>query len=442
MHLNVQSASGGSYVVLEVTDPDALPTSGTTENSITIADGRNDTFIRYADVIVSTSMIDAPQPSELEQQAAAMGVGTWAQLTGVSNQDSALGVGAVTGSMLPFVNTMPWNPVDRCVEIIGADHNGTPRHVRFDEATHSYVVESANTGFGTPMHGYDHNSVNPYTGDIYHRLYSAFTGEISVTRRLQGGTSWAQIADVTGLEQVAIGSCWWSGSFTGGSGLGAQGGLVIFNSGNSTNSSNDGEIHVFDPVADDWVFSNDGMFPNYGSGATYHSVIEYSPVHNCAVYGGGNVASNRLKRLNSDGTFTDMPNTPSGMTVGMQNGILTVDPVTGNFLLLSNGSIAELDPTGSGTWTVQTGSRVPPAAVGDPNDPDNMTISSITDYGVIMVITQNTSSGGNTYLYKHAGVSSGIVGSAAIANDDDTASASGLVSGALGVQRTLSFLET
>jgi hypothetical protein len=56
--LNVIS-TGNSYLLIKV-DPAALPASGTTTDTVTIASPRADTFINYADVIVSTSAINAP----------------------------------------------------------------------------------------------------------------------------------------------------------------------------------------------------------------------------------------------------------------------------------------------------------------------------------------------------------------------------------------------
>ena len=109
---------------------------------------------------------------------------------------------------------------------------------------------------------------------------------------------------------------------------------MIFNSGNALGNANDGQILAYNPVSNAWFFNEQAMAPNYGSGSTYHSVIEYSSVKNVAVYGGGNVAPNRLWRLNQDGTFTTMPNVPAGKAVGIQNGLLVNEPVSGLKLVM------------------------------------------------------------------------------------------------------------
>jgi len=346
----------------------------------------------------------APPPlsgTALGTLAASMAPGTWAQLN-AGNQNSALGVGPISSTMLHYGNTEPWNPFSKVIELLNKDAGAIPyRHVRYDVATNQFVVVAANAGIPTLGHGYDHNTVNPYTGDFYHRLYSAFSGTISVRVKALGAPSFGGIPGMSDqIEQVAIGTAWWSGSFTG---SGAQGALVVFNSGNSTGGPNDGHIAAFNPLTNSWFFSRTGMAPNYGSGSTYHSVIEYSPIKNVAVYGGGNVAGNRLWRLNSDGSFTTMPNVPPGKGVGMQQGLLVNEPITGNFLLLSGGELWELDPSGSGTWTQQTGTRNPPSGVGrpGPGSPEAIIASSISDYGVIAFITQPSSTGGTFYLYKH-----------------------------------------
>jgi hypothetical protein len=327
-----------------------------------------------------------------------MAPGTWAQLT-VADQNAMLGVGSVSGSMIGFASTMPWNPHSKVIEIIGNDHNyGRTRHVRYDVASNRFVLVADDAGLGS-AHGYDHQAVNPHTGDVYSRLYSGFTGSIRARKKILGGSSFVDIPSVAANpEQVAIGTTWWSGPFAGG---GSQGSYVIFNSGNSTGGANDGQIVAYNPLSNTWFYNQVGKAPNYGSGDTYHSLIEYSAVKNLAVYGGGNAASNKLWRLNSDGSVLAMPNLPSGLSVGVNtSGILVDEPVTGNFLLLTEGQLWELNPSGSGTWTRQTGARNPPGGVGVPGN-QFVVASSISDFGVVVFITQPTNTGGTFYVYKH-----------------------------------------
>jgi hypothetical protein len=332
--------------------------------------------------------------------AASMAPGTWAKLTPI-DQDAVLGVGNVSGTAIHFTNTAPWNTRTRVIEIVGGDHGGNKTsHFRYLEASNTFVLVQDNTGL-TPSHGYDHNDVNPYTGDLYTRDYSGFTGSIKVFRKLNGAASYTAIPSVSGADQVAIGTCWWSGSFQG---AGSQGCYMIFNSGNATGGANDGQIVAYDPLTNNWFYNQEGRAPYYGGGSTYHSLMEYSAKKNVAVYGGGNVAPNKLWRISADRSVLAMPDVPAGKAVGMQRGNLVCDPVTGNFLLLSAGELWELNPTGSGTWTKQTGSRVPPADVGipGPDNPQAIVSTTMADYGVVVYITQLGHTGSSFYLYKHA----------------------------------------
>lgn len=351
-----------------------------------------------------TSVVAAT--SVIGKLAQGMAAGSWAQLS-VSNQNSMLGVGGISGSMIHYCNSMPWNPISKAIEVLAMDHAyGRLRYVRYLETTNQFSLIADDVGLGSfTQHGYDHVSTNPNNGDLYYRQYSVNSGSIKCYRKSQGSAaSFAALPTLSsaiGAEQAAIGSCWWSGPFAG---AGSQGALMVFNSGNAVGGASDGQIGAYNPLTNSWFFNKTGMSPNYGSGSTYHSVIEYSGVKNVAVYGGGNAATNKIWRLNADGSFTTMPNVPSGKGLGMQQGNLVADPITGNFLLLSAGQLWEFNPSGSGIWTQLTGSRTPPSAVGipGPGNPDGVISCAIPDYGVIAYIKQTSPSGGTFFLYKHA----------------------------------------
>jgi hypothetical protein len=350
--------------------------------------------------------VNAPGNTALSMLAASMPAGTWAKLD-VANQDAMLGVGSISGSMIHYCNSMPWNSRQRVIEIIGMDHDyGSVRYVQYNEASNQFVLITNDLGFGTAtQHGYDHNNINPHTGDYFHRRCQTGEPSLLVSKKPVGSaTGFVDLPTVpTNYEQVAIGSCYWSGAFTG---AGTQGCFMLFNSGDSFGKADDGQIAAFDPLTNTWFWNQHGMAPFFETaGYTYHSVMEYSTKKNVAVYGGGGDAPTRLWRLASDRSVLAMPNTPSGKEVGIQHGILTEDPVTGNFLLLSAGELWELDPDGTGTWTRQTGTRSPPDAVGIPGPSptlDGMICCSISDYGVVAYIKQTSPNNSAFHLYKHA----------------------------------------
>ncbi len=261
------------------------------------------------------------------------------------------------------------------------------------EATNQFVLVSNNATAEGLNHGYDHTTVNPYTGDIYHRDYDSTT----IERKVYGGSSFAALSsswNSRGFTQADIASCWWSGPFSGGSGAGTQGCLLIcnpyYNSGGSL-----GQISAYNPLSGSWFFESLGVTPGIDtSGGPRGNVIEYSDTKNVAVYGGGVGAETRLWRLDPTGACFAMPNVPSGKQLGIQGGNLVCDPKTGNFLLLSAGQLWELNPTGSGAWAQQTGSRVPPAGVGvpGPTNPQAVISCALPEHGVVAYIRSSCTS--------------------------------------------------
>lgn len=315
-----------------------------------------------------------------------MAPGSWAAMSPApSNLGSTLGQGGSMGNMIPYCNAGSWNPVSKCIEILGQDHGwGNMRHVQFDEATNAFnFVGNIGTSEG---HGYDHYEVNPFNGDLYYKPYFYGTGG-SLWRKANGSGSWARnVSTVPTWQQVALGSCWWKGSLTGG---GTQGAFLIFN-------CQYGNVVGYNPVSGTW-FDQSG--PSISS--TYHSVMAYSAVKNVAVFGGGNGMTRRVWRMNSSRTIVELANAPSNCGVGIYAGGLCCDPVTGNFLVLSGGNLFQLNPDGSGTWTQQTGSRVPPGAVNNPAAGQNIIMCELPEHGAIAVVSMNGDSG-NMYLYRHA----------------------------------------
>jgi hypothetical protein len=346
--------------------------------------------------------------SALAKLAASMAAGSWAAMS-PGNQNAVLGVGPTSGSMIHYSNKAAWNPVTKKIEYLGEDHNyGSVRYMQYDLASNQFVLVSNDVGFGSfTQHGYDHTTVNPATGDLYHRMIgNGGVGNTTLTvvkKAVASAATFTQLPTVaTNYSQVAIATCWWTGSFAG---AGSQGCLVIFNGGDSFGNANDGQIVAYDPLTNNWFMNKHGMAPFFmTNGYTYHNVMAYSSRWNCAVYGGSADQPSKLWRLNSDGSMTPMPNVPAGKEVGIQHGNLNTDPVTGNFLLLSAGQLWELNPSGAGTWTQLTGSRTPPSGVGipGPSNPQGVISAAITEYGVVAYITQSSPAGGTMFIYKHA----------------------------------------
>lgn len=317
--------------------------------------------------------------------ATTMQPGTWAELV-QTNINPVLGQGSHMGNRVGTTNAGAWDPARLLLHHTGGDHGeGATFHLIYDAGTNGWINNG--TIPIAPSHGYDHVTVDPKSSIVYCRVY----GGNEIFKYSPGGfwsaaTSWP----VWGYVQVAVGTCWWTGSL---SGADPHGALIVYNSGNPG-----GEIQIWDPVADKWLAPVTG----FGGASTYHSVAEYSEIHNVAVVGGGNDNPNKLWRLNADRTVTAMPDAPLSICV-LHGANLTSDPVTGNFLAEGSGQLWELDPRGAGHWTQQTGSRTPPAGIGPQETPTFIaTLSApVSNFGVVAYVNC-IQSDCKMYLYKHA----------------------------------------
>ena len=357
--------------------------------------------------ITPTVRIVAPPASALAALAASMSAGTWAQLT-IPGQNSVLGDTVVGGggSNTQYSDSMHYIPQSDSVQYVGLDHAGPEAlgmHViEYLPATNQWVFKANGyqvvPGAGSG-HGFDHAAVNPYTGDAYQVLYGPpiVPFRLSVRRRPFGSNTFTQTLPQTSMEQainITFGVCWWSGSFTGGSGAGAQGCLLVYNVGGSVGNALDGDLSAYDPLSNTWFYGLHGATPFWRTNGTgnYHNLAEYSAAFNCAVIGGGNSGPDKIWRVNSNGTTTQLTNPPR--SIGIQRGNLTTDPVTGKFLLFAQNELWELDPTGVGTWTQQTGLRAPPAGLpcnGIGTNDGTIAVAMPAPYNVVFFANQLTS---------------------------------------------------
>jgi hypothetical protein len=98
-----------------------------------------------------------------------------------------------------------------------------------------------------------------------------------------------------------------------------------------------GLFHVYEQGAPLSLFSLETktwqrMSPSPAMGA-YHNLAEYSRVHNIMLFGGGNYGERLLYKMDASGAVTKIAEPP--VDVGINKALLTADPVTGDFLVLS-----------------------------------------------------------------------------------------------------------
>jgi len=361
-----------------------------------------------------------PGDSALDILAASMSANTWAELTTVTGQTAAISGNGNSGSAIVFCNSFPWNPIEKRIEILANDHAANPgqcKWARYLEETNEWIF-TTDYGIAINPHGYDHTSCDPFTGAVYFRQYGGGVRQPNFYRRLAGETTFSLISGIGPFRNVGVaqGTCWWKGPFTAGAGHGANGAFVMYQASDNFPGNS---IDFYNPLTGTWFYGKDsGVSPgseSYGGRTLYQTILEYSEIHNCIAYGGGNTdqgASNgrNIWTMNSAGVVDTILNLPASISLnsGETGTRRSVDPVTGHFILLSNAELWQLDPSvAGGTWTQR---QSPPSyASGGPGNPhvggnSRVVMVSLPEHGVIAVVTQNstTDASGNFWLFKNA----------------------------------------
>jgi hypothetical protein len=184
--------------------------------------------------------------------------------------------------MIPYSNQAVWDPITKAHPLlwptIMADFRGRSRW-RSQYSGFQQLVEHCHThpdpGI-TPSHGYGHIAIRPDTGELYVRQYAGGSGPETIFRKPLGG-SWAgNLTSPPVYRQVGIGTGWWTGALSGSPGDGRlpHRGAKGLESSRSTTR-----------VWNSWQQID---HPDPGGDGLYHGVLDYSPVKNVAVFGGGN----------------------------------------------------------------------------------------------------------------------------------------------------------
>jgi hypothetical protein len=191
-------------------------------------------------------------------------------------------------------------------------------------------------------------------------------------------------------SNITYGMAWVDAGFYG---TGAQGGCAIY-------SCDSQKINIWDPLAQAWRPSIQAP----GLTGCYHGVLAFSSVYQCLVFGGTTREPSGCWKMETSGAVTTM--LPCPVWYGCSIGQLCNDPSTGKFLVFQRTGFYELNPAGTGTWTLLTGTRARPVGV---NTNDNLTgngapavaLAPISKYGVIAFISPSNNPSVNLHIYKH-----------------------------------------
>lgn len=360
--------------------------------------------------------------SVLSDTAASLRAQQWVELNtlGFNNGDilyttastPAAGVDR-SNKIIDFAESATWDPIQRQFLFLGAPHGKAWRFIIYDEASNTWrdgplphavmaygsnataectvVVKTSDTtsiSNNCGGHAFDWNAIDPATGRFFHH-YWKYGPELDIYNVATG--LWSR----SGSPPAAIQYDMVKDVFK-------YGAMEWFPDMNRLVMTVAGRVVRVDVDNNQWE-----QLPtrySVGTGDTYHNVMEYSPVQKVLVFGGGNVfsspydpSSNRkdLYRMDASGTVTRLTDAPfylrvtgGGAGESFPGSNITVDPVSGKFLVLNKDKqFYELDALAN-TWR---------AITNVPAIPAHAVAAAVSNYGVIMYVAET-----KVWLYKHS----------------------------------------
>ena len=326
-----------------------------------------------------TSQAISPTSSEtyLGRTAASMSRGQWVPLSRPEGLSADL-FKSRAGTTLGYIDKACHDPVHRQLRFIGVAHYGDQRFHQYDETSHGFSnlpdPPWDDGGDRSPSfigHGYQHNTIDPATGDFYFRIY----GSKKVHRLIRATGEWRLLAPAP--NTAITGGLEWVPS------IGTAGGLILY-LGES--------CHRWDKATDTWTTPEYKAFP----GQTYHTVAVRSAPTETVVFGGGN-AGRRLWRIGADGGAAPIPDCP--IPVGINASVTTSCPVSGDVLVFGPDNTLASFRLSVNRWSTD---RLPADA---PNfgrvgkTVKRIVAASMPTYGAVFFLFGATP---DVWLYKHA----------------------------------------
>lgn len=316
-----------------------------------------------------------PTQTELGKLAAAMKPGTWAELPSAGYTAELLK--AQNHHILQYTSAATWDPNTRQMLFIGQGHYSALKFISYSAETSVWKLRPTPpwwkgdpaTGKGPIGHAYFNNTINAAGGVLFHH---------------QSDTRWVHRYDVAKDEWTTLPEIKDSAT-------GHGTGIAYFPERKGLVRVLGGQVHFHDGKSNAWSRLNKDRLPM----GPYHNFAQYSPVHKVVMLGGGN-GSKDLHELDATGRFTALK--PAPVEVGINTTAITVDPVSGDLLVLhKGGQFFAFNPTRDHWMEIKT-DGMPFAMKGTSFD---VVATPVSNDGVVLFFTAQAK-GLKVCLYKHA----------------------------------------
>lgn len=340
----------------------------------------------------------------LEDLAASMKPGTWAELKTNNINPTLTNTGGSSGFVFGYAEEVRWDPVTRKLYYIGMDHGqGQLRFLAYSEANNTWSIIAEpppNMNCATyppqgctPNHGYDHAALDPVGRHFYWRYGYA---DKKIHRYHLDNQTWEVLPPNNLMQYVQC--CGAIEYFP------EMGGLIWVQG--QSGAKTQGGVYLFNPSTSNWSALGATNTTGYPMDGTFNNFAEYNPVHKIMIFGGGDngqgIQTRILYKLTNAGTITALNNAP--FYLGTQHGSkVTVDPVTGDFLVFNSAHQFWKYNVLTDTWTQLAD---PPSGIWPPfptKRVHGMVVGYIDTYGVITTVSCAGGSPGSCriFLYKH-----------------------------------------
>jgi hypothetical protein len=331
---------------------------------------------------------DAAPPPPCEEGASALGPiaaeldpGEWIDVTGriAAFPEFFYDLGS---SIFAYTNEAYWHSDRREVVFIGEGHHsnydGDPAtHSRFmayrdcrDEWMEREIITASGPGgeAGTIGHQYHHSALAEDEDLFFHVPY----GGAALFEYDFAGSSWRRIERPS---SIAFGLAVWSSDITFGvDWFPERNGIFLYSAGAGA--------FFHDRASGEWSTIAEPV----GAELTLDEVSIYNPVRGEVLFGGGQGAP-EVFALRASGGVVTLPSSPAPMSA--REGIVTVDPVSGDYLFFRDGSFWTFDGV---AWREQP--SAPPFAT---QGTDGTVAVSIDTYGVVLVMRWPE----QVWMYRH-----------------------------------------